>query len=76
MNNALPIRGLIFDRTKIGDPICRGYGEEIETVDHLLFQCKKAEQVWNISPVQWDGIADQRGSFRRLWSALVGVRYR
>ena len=58
MNNAIPVKELIFDRTKVGDPICTGCGEEVETVEHILFHCKKAEEAWNISPVQWDGIAD------------------
>ena len=65
MNNALPVNELIFVRTKIGDPICTGCGEEEETVEHLFFRCKNAEQVWNISPVKWDGIDDQRGYFKR-----------
>nr|XP_027067776.1 uncharacterized protein LOC113693433 [Coffea arabica] len=76
MNNALPVRELIYDRTKLGEPICTGCGEGEETVEHLLFHCKNAEQVWNISPVQWEGAADQRGCFRRWWSALLGTRAR
>ncbi|XP_027178118.1 uncharacterized protein LOC113777281 [Coffea eugenioides] len=76
MNNALPVRELIYDRTKLGEPICTGCGEGEETVEHLLFHCKNAEQVWNISPVQWEGVADQRGCFRRWWSALLGARAR
>ena len=76
LNNALPVNELIFARTKMGDPRCTGCGEEEETVEHLFFHCKKAEHAWRIAPVQWDGIEDQRGCFKRWWNALVGARCR
>lgn len=57
----------IYDRTRVGHPICKGCGDHEETVEHLLFHCPRAQQVWKCAPIQWDGVADQVGCFKNWW---------
>lgn len=74
INNTLPVNSLIRERTKPGDPTCKRRGEDAETVEHCLLHCRSTEEVWMVSPVQWDGIAEMRGSFQRWWCAVVEAR--
>ncbi|XP_071924159.1 uncharacterized protein [Coffea arabica] len=52
------------------DPICSGCGKELETLEHLLLKCKKANEIWKAAPVQWDGIQELTGNFNNWWAAL------
>ena len=65
LNIALPVNEIIYSRIKIGSPICNCCGEDIETVEHLFFQCRIAKETWHLTPLHWDGIEDQRGDFKK-----------
>ena len=56
LHGGLPVRKLIYRRTRQGNPTCAGCGEKEETIEHLLLQFKKAKEIWKMAPVQWDGI--------------------
>ncbi|XP_027166037.1 uncharacterized protein LOC113766004 [Coffea eugenioides] len=71
LNQVLPVRQLIFDRTKQGDPICRNCGEQGETIEHALLDCSQVKVVWKMSPIQWEGLLDQHGNFSRWWDTLL-----
>ncbi|XP_027098791.1 uncharacterized protein [Coffea arabica] len=76
LNNALPVRELINGRTKAGDPICRRCGEEVETVEHLLLNCRETKHIWHIAPIQWDGMQEHHGCFKRWWISVTEARHR
>lgn len=38
------------------DAICQGCGEEPEILEHMFFHCNKAQTIWRLSPVNWEGI--------------------
>lgn len=65
MNLALPVNETIHSRTRMGDPICKSCGEGIETVEHLFFLWRLAQEVWHLLPVKWDGLDDYTGNFSR-----------
>ncbi|GER41013.1 retrotransposon protein [Striga asiatica] len=39
--------------------------EEAETLDHALFHCQRAERIWRLSPVQWNGPTQFTSNFRQ-----------
>ncbi|XP_027155010.1 uncharacterized protein LOC113755144 [Coffea eugenioides] len=59
------IREAIYRRAAIGDPVCKGCGEEQETIEHTLLQCPLAQEIWKVAPLIWDGAKDQIGNFQR-----------
>lgn len=67
VNGALPVRAHIFSRTKKGHPFCKGCGEHAETVEHAMITCARAQEVWKMAPIQWEGVAEQAGSFKHWW---------
>ncbi|XP_027150180.1 uncharacterized protein LOC113750404 [Coffea eugenioides] len=76
LNGLLPVNGLVFNRTHHGDPICDGCGEHNEFIEHMFFQCSRAQAVWKMAPIQWDGLTEQTGNFRVWWTAMLEVSYR
>nr|XP_027101745.1 uncharacterized protein LOC113722690 [Coffea arabica] len=76
LNDALPVRALMFGRTKIGDPICSRCGAEMETIEHTLLNCREAKLIWKLAPVQWEGMMEQHGSFRNWWTSISEARNR
>ena len=32
---------------------------------------RKAQKVWKMAPIQWDGIAEQAGNFLAWWNAIM-----
>ncbi|XP_071940383.1 uncharacterized protein [Coffea arabica] len=76
LNNALPVRDAIYGRIKVGDPICNRYGEERETIEHTLLNCSKAKQTWKLAPIQWEGMMEQHGCFRRWWISVLEAKHR
>lgn len=71
INGTLPVRTQIFSRTKAGDPVCKGCGDQVESVEHLLFHCNRAKEVWKLVPLQWDGAADLTGNFKNWWWTIM-----
>ncbi|XP_027118787.1 uncharacterized protein [Coffea arabica] len=76
LSQALPVRQLIASRTKQGDPICRGCGEDSETIEHVLFHCSYATQVWKLAPIQWDLTLDHQSCFKKWWTTVTEAKAR
>lgn len=55
------------------DEICQGCGEDPETIEHMFFQCKKAQIIRGISPVNWEGIQDLTKDFPMQWKKVCSV---
>ncbi|XP_027086499.1 uncharacterized protein [Coffea arabica] len=51
--------------------MCVGCGEDIETIEHMLFYCPAAQVVWKLAPVKWEGIAELQCNFWRWWDAVM-----
>ncbi|XP_071933722.1 uncharacterized protein [Coffea arabica] len=49
LNNALPVRDIIYGRIKAGDPICMRCGEERETIEHTFLNCEDAKMTWKLA---------------------------
>lgn len=49
------------------DAICSQYGEDLETEEHLFFHCRRAQLIWQLAPVQWDGLNSVMGSIKEWW---------
>lgn len=47
--------------------ICSQSGMEPESVEHVMFKCAKAQLVWRIAPVQWEGIQGFNDTFKEWW---------
>ncbi|XP_027174688.1 uncharacterized protein LOC113774342 [Coffea eugenioides] len=76
LNQALPSREAVHKRTGNGDIICKLCGENSETMEHRFFQCKQAQMIWRMAPLQWDGLTEHTADFRRWWSMLMEVQTR
>ena len=70
-NGVLPVNGLIYRRTHKGDPICEGCGKQEESIEHVFFHCRRAQEVWKMAPIQWDGITEQTWNFLAWWNAIM-----
>ena len=64
LRETLPVKKLIWIRVKVGDPICSGCGEEMETLEHMLLNYKRAKDIWKSAPMQWDGIGNLTRNFK------------
>ncbi|XP_027122249.1 uncharacterized protein [Coffea arabica] len=71
LHDALPVKELIFSRTNKGNPMCGGCGESVETLGHMLFQCKKAKEIWEMAQVQWDGLVHLTDNFPKWWYTVI-----
>nr|XP_027088506.1 uncharacterized protein LOC113709853 [Coffea arabica] len=76
ITGALPVREAIFRRTGMGDPVCRACGEGQETVEHLLLNCPSTLDIWKVAPIQWDGVSDRQGDFKRWWCKISEAKLR
>lgn len=71
LNNCLPVKASIKKRTGIGDHMCSSCGEAEETVEHVLFSCPIAEQVWKIAPIRWEALRECHNNFWKWWGAVL-----
>ena len=71
MNHALPVRKLIHNKTKQGDPTCIVCEENSETIEHALLNCNQVKLVGKMTPIQWEGILNQQGCFSRWWTTVM-----
>ncbi|XP_071924941.1 uncharacterized protein [Coffea arabica] len=60
LHRSLPVNEQIHKRTGKGSLLCRSCGEEVETIEHMLFFCGNAETTWKLAPLQWDGLKELR----------------
>lgn len=52
------------------DEICKGCEEAEETIEHMLFYCKKPKTIWRLSPNNWEGINYLSQDFRKWWKKV------
>ena len=76
LHQVLSGKEAIFRRTRKGELICKQCGETNEIVEHIFFQCSKAKRIWNMAPLQWDGINEYTSDFRKWRSMLMEVKAR
>lgn len=48
----------------------------METLEHMLLECKRAKEIWKLAPVHWDGIQDLTWNFNNWWVATTEARLR
>lgn len=70
LHNWLAIGKAIKRRGLHIDEVCHRCGMEIETREHLLFQCQESKLIWKHAPVCWEGIHDLTVSFEEWWKAI------
>lgn len=76
LNQSLPVNALVNQRTRKGEPICNCCGESIETIEHVLLQCRRAKEIWKLALVQWDGLERRNHNFWEWWEHLMGASAR
>lgn len=76
IHNMLPGKENIFRRTQNGSPVCCECGEGIETVEHILFQCRKAQIIWKLAPIHWDGLQHHTACFKNWWAEVIQAKSR
>ncbi|KAK6136156.1 hypothetical protein DH2020_030090 [Rehmannia glutinosa] len=52
------------------DSICDFCGENEETLEHIFFSCSRAQFVWKLAPVSWDGLSMVQNSFEGWWQQV------
>lgn len=52
LHRILPVNEVITSRTAKGDGKCYCCGEQIETLDHMMFFCQHARLIWKAAPIQ------------------------
>ena len=65
--NCLPVNEITFKRFGKGEGRCDCYGENVETIEHLLFFCTNVAIVWKLAPVRWDGLKDKQHNLWLWW---------
>ena len=71
LQNGLATSEALYKRFGKGSTICQCCGEEAETIEHIFFFCPKAQVVWKLAPVRWEGLADLQGNMWRWWDAVM-----
>ena len=74
LREAVPIKKLIWRRAKARDRICSGCGKEMETLEHMLLNCRKVRGIWKLAPIQWDVIGNLTGNFKNWWTVVTEAR--
>ena len=49
LHNALPLRGVLVTRGMVVDPACPLCTQDIETNDHLFWECPSIKEVWRLA---------------------------
>ncbi|XP_027066157.1 uncharacterized protein [Coffea arabica] len=71
MQNGLATNEALYKRLGNGNKICHCCGEEIETIEHIFFFCPKAQVVWKLAPVRWEGLVALQSNLWRWWEAVI-----
>ncbi|CAA0833761.1 Ribonuclease H-like superfamily protein, partial [Striga hermonthica] len=74
ISDSLPVSCNLALRKMDVDVICQPCGEAPETIEHIFFHCPRAQMLWNISPVSWDGICNVGCKFKTWWSHLYTIK--
>nr|XP_027124194.1 uncharacterized protein LOC113740878 [Coffea arabica] len=51
--------------------ICNDCGEDIETLEHMLFYCLEAQKVWKLAPIKWEGFENLQHNIWKWWQAVM-----
>ena len=65
MSEAVPVKEMSWRRMQKRNPMCSACGGGVETLEHLLLKCHKTKEIWKLAPIQWDGIGELTGNFKR-----------
>ncbi|XP_071905964.1 uncharacterized protein [Coffea arabica] len=71
LQNSLLVNEAIYKRIGKGSSLCSCCGEDTETIEHICFFCPKAQMVWKIAPVSWEGITEPQSNIQRWWDAVM-----
>ncbi|XP_010489824.1 PREDICTED: uncharacterized protein LOC104767503 [Camelina sativa] len=72
LSGALPVANLLRRRGIEGDELCRVCGEAEETINHILFTCTYARQIWALSDYPSPNSGFQNGSvFSNVYHLLT-----
>lgn len=76
LHNALAVLVNLNNRHLDVNPICSFCHKKPETVEHVMFQCKLARQVWHLAPLPFHYAADWGYmTFEQWWtSRLLALR--
>ena len=61
----------LYKRFGISNKICHCCGKETETIEHIFFFCPKAQVVWKLAPVRWEGLVALQSNLWRWWEAVI-----
>ncbi|XP_027169594.1 uncharacterized protein LOC113769335 [Coffea eugenioides] len=71
LQKGVAVKEAIYKRTGIGDMICPVCGDEIETAEHMIFTCPRAQFVWKLAAVRWEGLRELKGNLWRWWEVVA-----
>lgn len=75
-NDSLPVNLNMLRRGIHIDAICNQCGMEPESVEHVMFKCAKAQLIWKLAPIRWDGILEYQNTFKEWWRSKGDIKLR
>ncbi|KAK6135653.1 hypothetical protein DH2020_030618 [Rehmannia glutinosa] len=64
INDILPTSTHLIQRGIKMDDICCLCGCEVETPEHLFFQCSRAQDIWKMAPVKWTNHPEKKNHLK------------
>lgn len=71
INNSVPVMVNVQKHGIKCNPECCYCGEKVKTVEHILFECSKAEETWKLAPINWEGLKCHTQSMKQWWMELA-----
>ncbi|KAL3514328.1 hypothetical protein ACH5RR_027045 [Cinchona calisaya] len=71
LSQAIPNNEEMHRTTRLGNPWCKICGEDVQTLEHIIFFCLFAQMVWKMVPIKWDEIEDLRYNIKRWRLGLM-----
>ncbi|GER25059.1 RNA-directed DNA polymerase (reversetranscriptase)-related family protein, partial [Striga asiatica] len=56
------------------DPICKVCGTAVETLEHILFSCSRAINVWKLAGIDWAGFRSPSITFKIWWTDICNMK--
>ncbi|CAA0841453.1 Unknown protein [Striga hermonthica] len=72
-SDVLPTKTKLRKKGLLVDCICQTCGEDLETIEHIFFKCKKAREMWKAAPVNWELTQVPNTSFKQWWIDVCSV---
>ncbi|CAA0823730.1 Unknown protein [Striga hermonthica] len=73
LNNILPVLVNLNSRGSRLDHICSLCGEAEESQEHMFFLCRRAQHIWKLAPISWEGLHSETDSFKHWWIKLCSI---